>query len=93
LPFKSALLSALDPLPPGVTVVPVWLDYGPASAGIAWVGEEHGLDNFRRLLAQSEKIDVTIHFLEPLESGQLANRKVMAQAARQTILDVMEKLS
>ena len=30
LPFKSSLLSALEPLPEGIAVQPVLLDYGPA---------------------------------------------------------------
>ena len=51
LPFKSSLLSALDPLPPGAVVQPVLLAYEDA-ARIAWVGEEHGLDNFKRILAR-----------------------------------------
>jgi lyso-ornithine lipid O-acyltransferase len=69
LPFKSSLLSAVDPLPDGVAVQPVLLDYGSSAANIAWIGVEPGLDNFKRLLAQSEPITLNIHFHE-LESRQ-----------------------
>lgn len=86
LPFKSSLLSALEPLPPGIAVQPVLLDFGPEAADIAWVGEEHGLDNFLRLLARRRPIDLTVHFLPVLTGDALANRKAIAQAAREAIL-------
>lgn len=86
LPFKSSLLSALEPLPPGIAVQPVLLDFGPEAADIAWVGEEHGLDNFLRLLARRRPITLTVHFLPVLHGAELANRKTMAQAAREAIL-------
>ena len=86
LPFKSSLLSALDPPPPGIAIQPVWLDYGPDVAAMAWVGEEHGLDNFLKILARRRPIPVTVHFLPPLGPEEMANRKVMATAARERIL-------
>ena len=86
LPFKSSLLSALEPLPEGIAVQPVLLDYGPEAARIAWVGEEHGLDNFLRLLARRRPIDLTVHFLPVLAGAALANRKTIAAAAREAML-------
>lgn len=86
LPFKSSLLSAFEPLPEGITIQPVLLHYGPEAAKIAWVGEEHGLDNFLRILARGRPIRVEVHFLTPLSGAQLTNRKTIAQAARETIL-------
>jgi len=91
LPFKSSLLSALDPLPAGIIVQPVWLDYGPEVADIAWVGEEHGVDNFMRILARSQPIAMTVHFLEPLQGEDLANRKTIAAAARDAIERAMHE--
>lgn len=82
LPFKSSLLSALEPLPLGIAVQPVLLDYGPEAADIAWVGEEHGLHNFLKILARRRPVLLTVHFLSPLEGEALANRKTMAAAAR-----------
>jgi 1-acyl-sn-glycerol-3-phosphate acyltransferase len=90
LPFKSSLLAALDPLPEGIVVQPVWLDYGADSAEIAWVGVEPGLDNFKRLMSRSRPIGLTVHFLPPLTGPVLANRKTIAAAAREAILEAMQ---
>lgn len=84
LPFKSSLLSALDPLPDGVVVQPVLLAYEDA-APIAWVGEEHGLDNFKRILARLRPIRLTLVFLPPLARAALADRKAISAAARTEI--------
>lgn len=86
LPFKSSLLSALEPLPDGIAVQPLLLHFGPEAADIAWVGEEHGIDNFLRLLARRRPIELTVHFLPVLRGAELANRKAVAQAAREAIL-------
>lgn len=87
LPFKSSLLSALEPLPAGIALQPLWLDYGVEAADIAWVGEEHGLANFLRILARSRPIRLTLHFLPPLSGEALTNRKTIAAAASRAILD------
>lgn len=86
LPFKSALLSAMEPIPDGIAVQPVLLDYGPEAAEIAWVGDEHGLDNFLRILARRRLVRVTVQFLEPLAGEALANRKTIAATARDELL-------
>lgn len=87
LAFKSSLLSALDPLPDGVAIQPVLLDYGDDVPDVAWVGEEHGLDNFKRILARGQPIRLTLHFLPPLTGEALHDRKTMAAAARSAMLD------
>jgi lyso-ornithine lipid O-acyltransferase len=89
LPFKSSLLSAFEPLPAGIAVQPVLLDYGPEAADVAWIGEEHGLDNFIRLLARRRPIDLTVKFMPVLTGEALANRKTIATAARDAMLGVM----
>lgn len=86
LPFKSSLLSALDPPPPGIAIQPVLLDYGREAADISWIGEEHGLDNFLRILARRRPVRLTVHFLPVLAGDQLASRKAIAQASREAIL-------
>lgn len=91
LPFKSSLLSALDPLPAGITVQPVWLDYGAEAADIAWVGDEPGRDNFLRILARIRPIALTVHFLPALTGEALANRKTIAAAAREAVLGAMRR--
>lgn len=90
LPFKSSLLSALVPLPPGVSVQPVFLAYEDA-ARIAWVGEEHGLDNFKRILARLRPVRLTLVFLEPLQGAALADRKTISAAARAAIAAAMAR--
>ena len=85
LPFKSALLSALDPVPSGVAIQPVLLDYGVLASEIAWIGEEQGLDNFLRILARAQPVRLTVRFLPPLTGAALANRKTIAAAARDAI--------
>jgi lyso-ornithine lipid O-acyltransferase len=90
LPFKSSLLSALDPLPDGVAVQPVLLDYGPQVANLAWIGVEPGQHNFKRLMAQRTPARLNVHFLPPLAGDDLANRKSIANAARMAILQELE---
>ena len=89
LPFKSSLLSAVDPLPAGITVIPLLLDYGAEAADIAWIGEEHGVDNFRRILARARPLTVTLRFLPALTGEALASRKTIAAAARAAILSAL----
>lgn len=83
LPFKSSLLSAVEPLAHAVPVQPVALDYADAPE-IAWHGAEPGIANVRRVLARRQ-IDLTIRFLEPLAGDALADRKVMTAAAQDAI--------
>ena len=92
LPFKSALLAALDPLPEGLTVQPVALDYGRDGPEIAWIGVEHGRTNFLRIMARREHISITIHFLTPLTGGDLTNRKTMTAASHAAILAKLKQM-
>jgi 1-acyl-sn-glycerol-3-phosphate acyltransferase len=91
LPFKSSLLSAIDPVPPGIVVQPVWIDYGPEAAAIAWVGDEHGVDNFLKILARRRPIPVTLHFLPVLTEAETASRKTIAAQARARIAAAMAR--
>jgi 1-acyl-sn-glycerol-3-phosphate acyltransferase len=84
LPFKSALLSAVDPLPPGIPMQPVALLYDEAPE-IAWTGTEPGLSNAARILARTRPVRLTVRFLDPLAGAALADRKAMAAAAREAI--------
>lgn len=88
LPFKSSLLSALHPLPPGAAVQPVLLAYEEA-ARIAWVGEEHGLDNFKRILARLRPVRLAMIFLPCLDDTAMADRKTISAAARARIAEAM----
>ncbi len=91
LPLKSSLLSALEPLPDGIAVQPVLLDYGPEAAAVAWVGDEPGLDNFLRILARRRPVDLTLHFLPVLWGEQLASRKTIAAAAREAMQSALQR--
>jgi lyso-ornithine lipid O-acyltransferase len=84
LPFRSSLLSAVERLPHDIPVQPFALAFVEAHA-IAWVGDEPGLANFRKIMARTRPIDLTIHFLEPLAGDELANRKTMAATAQARI--------
>ena len=84
LPFRSSLLSAVERLPHDIPVQPFALDYEDAPA-IAWVGDEPGMDNFRKIMARTAPIYLTIRFLDPLSGDELTNRKTMAAAAQARI--------
>lgn len=88
LPFRSSLLSAVEPLAHKVPIQPVALDYADA-AGIAWFGAEPGMDNVRRILARRGRIELTIRFLEPLTGEALADRKAMTAAAQAAIAEAL----
>lgn len=85
LPFKSSLLSALDPAPPGLAVQPVRIDYGGASAAIAWVGDEPGLTNVFKVLARPGTFPVDLRFAEPFAPAAAGDRKAIAAEARRRI--------
>ncbi|WP_235525186.1 lysophospholipid acyltransferase family protein [Sphingomonas sp. Leaf42] len=87
LPFKAALLGAIDPPPPSLRVQPVYLDYG-AGRDIAWVGDEPGTANAARVLARPGHVPLTIHFLEPFDPAGMG-RKAVAARARDAIVVAM----
>lgn len=89
LPFKSSLLSALDPMPDDVAIQPVLLDYGAEAKSIAWTDEEPGLANFLRILARSRPVELTVRYLPPLTREASASRKTIAAAARAEILQAL----
>jgi 1-acyl-sn-glycerol-3-phosphate acyltransferase len=88
LPFRASLLASLFPPLPGVMVQPVALDYGAATHDLAWVGNEPGLDNVRKVLSRRGTAEVVLHFLEPVdpESG---DRKALARIARAEIVEAL----
>ena len=86
LPFRSTLLSAVAPLPSGVTVRPVAIDYGEAAPEIGWY-DERGKDNVLRILGRKRPIPVSVRILDPL--SPMNDRKALAEAARDAILDAL----
>ncbi|MES3081349.1 lysophospholipid acyltransferase family protein [Sphingomonas faeni] len=82
LPFKAALLAALDPPPPGVKVQPVRIDYGAATDELAWVGDEPGQHHAARVLKRRGTFVATLHFTEPFAPAEYGDRKAIAAEAR-----------
>ncbi|OAN66424.1 acyl-phosphate glycerol 3-phosphate acyltransferase [Sphingomonas sp. TDK1] len=89
LPFKTPMLRVLEPPPPGVMVQPVMLDYGAASEDIAWIGQERGLKNAKRVLARKQRFRLRVHFLEPFDPRDFPGRKAIAAESRRRIEDAM----
>lgn len=85
LPFKSSMISVLEPPPPGVLVQPVMIDYGEVAEEISWVGEESGLHNAMRILARSGSFRLRINYLEPFSPEEHRGRKAIAAKARNEI--------
>lgn len=88
LPFRASLLASLFPPLPGVMVQPIALDYGAASHDLAWIGEETGLANLRKVLARRGTVPVTLHFLAPVDPAT-GDRKTLAAAARGEIIEAL----
>lgn len=90
LPFRSTLLEAVAPIPAGVAVRPVAIDYGEALDAIAWHSGERGLDNALRVLGRRGTIDAVAHLLDPLPPS--SDRKVHARHARARIAAALPSL-
>ena len=82
LPFKAALLAALDPPPPGVRVQPVRIDYGAATHELAWVGDELGQHHAARVLKRKGSFVATLHFADDFDPADYGDRKAIAAEAR-----------
>lgn len=85
LPFKTSMLSVLEPPPPGVLVQPVIIDYGPVAEWIGWIGEEGGLNNAKRVLSRKGTFRVALHYLEPFSPEDFRGRKAISQESRRRI--------
>lgn len=89
LPFKAALLAALDPPPAGVMVQPIRIDYGPATGELAWIGDEPGQAHALRVLRRRGTFPVTLHMLPPFDPARAGGRKGIATIARDAIVQSM----
>lgn len=85
LPFKSSMISVLEPPPAGVMVQPVVLDYRENAEDIAWIGEESGLHNAMRVMARKGSFRLSLHYLEPFSPVDYRGRKAVAAKAREEI--------
>ena len=91
LPFKSSLLAAAEGNEAKVAIHPVWLDYGPRAAEIAWFDAEPGLQNVMRILSRAKPIELGVHLLPALGPDQSAGRKAIATAAREAVVERMSQ--
>ncbi|MFL0356149.1 lysophospholipid acyltransferase family protein [Erythrobacter sp. GH1-10] len=91
LPFKSSMLSVLEPPPAEVLVQPVMLDYNSVAEWIGWVGDETGLNNAKRVLARRGSFTLHMHFLEPFSPEDIRGRKAIAAEARKRIEEALCK--
>ncbi|MEO0689273.1 MAG: lysophospholipid acyltransferase family protein [Pseudomonadota bacterium] len=89
LPFKTSMLSVLEPPPPGVMVQPVLLDYGPVAEWIGWIGDEGGLNNAKRLLSRRGSFRLNVTFLEPFSPEEFRGRKAISAEARRRIEEAL----
>ncbi|WP_298304084.1 1-acyl-sn-glycerol-3-phosphate acyltransferase [uncultured Erythrobacter sp.] len=89
LPFKTSMLSVLEPPPPGVMVQPVLIDYGQVAEWIGWIGEEGGLNNAKRVLSRKGTFPLNIHFLEPFSPADYRGRKAISVEARRRIEEAL----
>jgi lyso-ornithine lipid O-acyltransferase len=85
LTFRSSLIAAVTPPPEGVSIQPVALDYGPDSPNIAWTDDESVGKNALRIMGRKGRIPITLHFLEPLDHSDFADRKAIAAHSRTEI--------
>jgi 1-acyl-sn-glycerol-3-phosphate acyltransferase len=89
LPFKTSMLSVLEPPPPGVLVQPVIIDYGPVAEWIGWIGEESGVNNAKRVLSRRGSLNVRLHYLEPFSPEDFKGRKAIGQESRRRIEEAL----
>jgi 1-acyl-sn-glycerol-3-phosphate acyltransferase len=71
-------------------VQPVYLSYGRHTPRVAWIGEEKVTDNFWRLVSHLKPIRATLHFLEPFDPADYADRKAISAEVRARIGAAME---
>ncbi len=85
LPFKTSMLSVLEPPPKEVLVQPVLIDYGPVAEEIGWVGNESGINNAKRIMSRKGTFEIKLHFLEPFSPEEFRGRKAIGARARAAI--------
>lgn len=89
LPFKTSMLSVLEPPPPGVLVQPVIIDYGPVAEWIGWIGQEGGVNNAKRVLSRKGTFRLRLFFLEPFSPEEFKGRKAIGQESRRRIEEAL----
>lgn len=89
LPFKQSLFATLAPPPKPMLIQPVLLDFGDAGPDIAWLGEETGWESAWRAFTRPGTYDVGVHFLEPFNPAEMADRKVVCALSRSRLASAL----
>jgi lyso-ornithine lipid O-acyltransferase len=89
LPFKQSLFATLAPPPKPMLIQPVLLDFGNAGPDIAWLGEETGWESAWRAFTRPGSYDVGVHFLEPFNPAEMADRKVVCALSRSRLASAL----
>jgi 1-acyl-sn-glycerol-3-phosphate acyltransferase len=87
LPFRSALLEAVNYAARDVQVRPVAIDYGAAAAEVGWF-HEPGKDNVLRILNRRGRLPVTVRILAPLDRS--LDRKKLTHGAQEAIAETLD---
>jgi 1-acyl-sn-glycerol-3-phosphate acyltransferase len=87
LPFKPALLAALDPPPPGIVAQGVRIDYDAPE--LAWFDDEPGITHALRVLERRGSFAARLTFTEPVDPLAFPGRKAIAAEARRRIGDAV----
>jgi 1-acyl-sn-glycerol-3-phosphate acyltransferase len=90
LQFRSTLLHAVAPPPPGASVRPVAIDYGEHADVVGWHSGEAGMANVMRVLGHRGTMDVVVRLLDPLPPTN--DRKALAREARTAIGSALSSL-
>jgi len=91
LRFRSTLLEAVAPPPPGVAVRPAAVDYGEQAELVGWHSGEGGVANFKRVLGHRGTLPMTVRLLEPLPPTE--DRKALARQAHDAIAAALSSLA
>lgn len=89
LPFRASLFASLFPALDGVMVQPVALSYRPQGEA-AWIGDEsYGL-NARRILSRPGTLEVTLHYLAPIDPHEAGDRKALAARSQAEVGEALD---
>ena len=91
LRFRSTLMEAVAPPPPGVAVRPVAVDYGEQVDVVGWHSGERGMANFKRVLGHGGTMSVAVRLLDPFPPSD--DRKAVARQARAAIAASLTSLA
>lgn len=89
LPFRASLFASLFPALPGVSVQPVAIDYGSDFPDALWVGDEPYGGNAKRILSRRGRLNVTLRFLDPIDSHEAGDRKVLAARSQHAVAEAL----